>query len=196
MDIILMEQIAKLGKVGQTVSVSQGFARNYLLPTGKALLASRENKAVFEKKRADIEKKSAGLEAKALDLVKKIDKKDLVMIRQAGETGRLYGSVSARDIADYLTQKFGEPLSAAAIILANPFKEVGIFPVFVLPYGDVRASIRIVVAQTQEEGAALLTAEKEEALKAKKQASAESKLVKEVAKEENVQPVETAEEIA
>lgn len=175
MEVILMENIGKLGKVGDIVTVRPGYARNFLFPTQKALRVNAANQAIFESKRDEIEKKNADSQQKAESLAKKLAGIDLTLVRQAGETGRLYGSVSARDIATHISKKFGTTVNSHAVRLTSPLKEIGIFPLSVAPYGDIRVDFRIVVAQSEEEATALLTREKEEAEKAKKKADEDAK---------------------
>src|SRR3984885_15730946 len=103
MDVILMERVGKLGHIGETVRVKDGYARNFLLPRGKALRATDANKKKFEVRRADLEARNAELKRGAGEVAAKLDGVKVVIIRQAGETGQLYGSVSARDIAEALT---------------------------------------------------------------------------------------------
>ena len=103
MDVILMERVGKLGHIGDTVRVKDGYARNFLLPRGKALRATEANKKKFEGRRADLEARNAELKRSANEVSDKLDGVTVVIVRQAGETGQLYGSVSARDIAEALT---------------------------------------------------------------------------------------------
>ncbi len=103
MDVILMERVGKLGHIGETVRVKDGYARNFLLPRGKALRATEANKKKFEGRRADLEARNTELKRSASEVSDKLDGVTVVIVRQAGETGQLYGSVSARDIAEALT---------------------------------------------------------------------------------------------
>src|SRR5262249_20691076 len=102
MEVILLERIAKLGQMGETVRVKDGFARNYLLPKGKALRATSENKAKFEKMKVELETRNLELKSDAQKISTKLDGQGFAVIRQAAETGQLYGSVSARDLASII----------------------------------------------------------------------------------------------
>src|SRR5579863_1671340 len=103
MEVILLQRVAKLGQMGDTVRVKNGYARNFLLPTGKALRATDDNKKRFEEQKVEIEARNLQLKSEAGAVAEKLDGQSFVIIRQAGETGQLYGSVSARDIADAVT---------------------------------------------------------------------------------------------
>ncbi len=200
MEIILMENIGKLGKVGDLVDVKPGYARNYLFPMKKALRANKANKEVFESQKSEIEKRNSDSEQKAKSLADKLNGLDFNLIRQAGETGRLYGSVSARDIAEEINKKFKSNLNSHSIRLISPLKEIGIFPVSVVPFGEIKVNLRIVIAQSEEEAKILLSDEKDEIAKEKKQAENDAKNVleaKEKAKidaEKNEAELEESEE--
>ncbi|MBN1783696.1 MAG: 50S ribosomal protein L9 [Alphaproteobacteria bacterium] len=197
MEIILMENIGKLGKVGDVVTVRPGYARNYLFPMQKALRASEANKTIFESKRSEIEKKNADSQQNADSLSKKLNGVDFILTRQAGETGRLYGSVSARDIAEHINKKFGSTVDAHAVRLRTPLKEIGIFPLALVPYGDVMINFRIIVAQSEDEAKSLLEAEKDESEKAKKREADDAKKTLEAEKKADAEaPEEEAEEAA
>src|SRR5476649_841365 len=107
MEVILLERVGRLGHMGETVKVKDGFARNFLLPRGKALRATEANKKKFESQRADLEQRNGELKGDAAMKSTKIDGQSYIIIRQAGETGQLYGSVSARDIADTISAAVG-----------------------------------------------------------------------------------------
>ncbi len=200
MEIILMENIGKLGKVGDLVDVKPGYARNYLFPMKKALRANKANKEVFESQKSEIQKRNSDAEQKAKILADKLKGLDFNLIRQAGETGRLYGSVSARDIAEEINKKFKSNLNSHSIRLISPLKEIGIFPVSVVPFGEIKVNLRIVIAQSEEEAKILLSDEKDEIAKEKKQAENDAKNVleaKEKAKidaEKNEAELENSEE--
>jgi large subunit ribosomal protein L9 len=150
MEVILLQRVAKLGQMGETVRVKDGFARNFLLPTGKALRATEANKQRFEGQRADLEKRNAELKSEAAALAEKIDGKIFVVIRQAGETGQLYGSVSTRDIAEAAST--GEAsIHRNQVVLATPIKTIGLHPVPVHLHPEVEAKITINVARSPEE---------------------------------------------
>jgi large subunit ribosomal protein L9 len=154
MDIILLERVSKLGAMGEIVKVKDGYARNFLLPRGKALRANDGNKAKFEKDRASLEARNAdarkGSEAEA----KKIDGKSFVIIRQAGESGQLYGSVSPRDIADAATAASGVAVHRNHVELNAPIKTIGMYDVEVSIHPEVTVKVKVNVARSAEEAAA------------------------------------------
>lgn len=154
MDVILLERVAKLGHMGQTVKVKNGYARNFLLPRGKALRANDANKAKFEAQRAELEARNAenrkGAEADA----KKIEGKTFVIIRSAGESGQLYGSVSPRDIADAASVESKVSVHRNHVELMNPIKIIGLHNVDVSLHPEVTVQITINVARSAEEAAA------------------------------------------
>jgi large subunit ribosomal protein L9 len=152
MQIILLERVAKLGHMGEIVTVKDGFARNYLLPSGKALRASDANKKKFEHQKADLIAKNDERKAAATILAEKIDGKSFIVVRSAGETGQLYGSVSARDVADIVTAA-GFELSRGQVDLDAAIKNIGVTTVALVLHPDVTASISINVARTADEAA-------------------------------------------
>ena len=159
MDVILLERVAKLGHLGEVVKVKNGYARNFLLPRGKALRANDANKAKFEVQRASLEAKNAenrkGAEADA----KKIDGKSFVIIRQAGKSGQLYGSVSPRDIAEAAAAKTGVAVSRNHVELLNPIKTIGLYTVDVSLHPEVQVKVTVNVARSEDEAAAQLRGE-------------------------------------
>jgi large subunit ribosomal protein L9 len=150
MEIILLERIPKLGQMGDTVRVKNGFARNYLLPRGKALRANTTNKKRFEEQRTQLEARNLQLKHEAARVAERLDGKSYVMIRQAGETGQLYGSVSPRDIADQVTAE-GVSVGRAQVSLAAPIKTLGVHKVALVLHPEVEASITINIARSPEE---------------------------------------------
>ncbi len=138
MEVILLERVAKLGHMGDTVRVKDGFARNFLLPRGKALRATEANKKKFESQRADLEARNYELKSDAADKSAKLDGKSFIIIRQAGETGQLYGSVSARDIAEAITAA-GFPTHRNHISLLHPIKALGLHKTPVHLHPEVEA---------------------------------------------------------
>lgn len=152
MQIILLERVAKLGHMGEIVNVKDGFARNYLLPTGKALRASEANKKKFETQKADLLARNDERKASATVLAEKIDGKSFVVVRSAGETGLLYGSVSARDIAEIVTAA-GFAVSRGQVDLDAAIKNIGVTTVSLVLHPDVVASISINVARSADEAA-------------------------------------------
>lgn len=151
MQVILIENYRKLGKVGEVVKVKDGFARNFLIPNKKAILASESNKAFFAAKKAEIEKENSKKHEEAEGVSKKIDKKIVALIRQAAEDGRLYGSVTAQDIATTISEELKTDISRKQIILDKPVKTIGIFPITVNVFGDVFAKVNVNVARSDAE---------------------------------------------
>src|SRR5580704_11831151 len=126
MEVILLERVAKLGHMGETVRVKDGFARNFLLPRGKALRATENNKKKFESQRAELEVRNQHLKAEAAEKSTKLDGQTFVIIRQAGETGQLYGSVSARDIAETIGAAVRFGIHRNQVSLLQPIKTLGL----------------------------------------------------------------------
>ena len=150
MQVVLLERVEKLGQMGEIVKVKDGFARNYLLPRKKALRATKENIARFEKEKAQLEARNLTLKKEAEGVAKTLDKQTFVILRQAGETGMLYGSVSTRDIADAVTAG-GTSLDRNQVILDKPMKTLGLHDVKVALHPEVRVGITVNVARTVEE---------------------------------------------
>src|SRR5262245_29339475 len=139
MQVILLERVEKLGQMGDVVKVKEGFARNYLLPRKKALRATKANMAQFETQKAQLEARNLHLKKEADGVAAKLDKKAFVVLRQAGETGMLYGSVSTRDIADAVTAG-GTTLSRDQVSLDKPIKSLGLHDLKVVLHPEVRRS--------------------------------------------------------
>jgi large subunit ribosomal protein L9 len=150
MHVILLERIAKLGQMGDVVRVKDGFARNFLLPRGKALRANEANKKHFEGQRAQLEARNLELKKEAQSVADKLDGKTFVIIRQAGETGQLYGSVSTRDIAEAITAG-GISVNRNQIVLSTPIKALGLHTLPVQLHSEVEAKITVNVARSAEE---------------------------------------------
>ena len=150
MEIILLERIEKLGQMGDIVSVKGGYARNYLLPNRKALRATEANKQYFEAKRAEIEAQNLKRKQEAEEVGKRIDNAKVVLIRQAGESGQLYGSVSTRDIAQELSDN-DIKVERSQIELTKPIKSLGLFDVTVRLHSEVTINVIVNVARSQEE---------------------------------------------
>jgi large subunit ribosomal protein L9 len=150
MQVILLERIERLGQLGDVVNVKPGFARNYLLPKKKALRANKDNMAYFETRRAEIEALNAKRREDAKGIAGKLDGYKLVLVRQAGEGGQLYGSVSARDVADALVEK-NMQVERTQVVLANPIKTLGVFQVPVRLHADVRVNVEVTVSRSLEE---------------------------------------------
>ena len=156
MKVILTEKITKLGNIGDTVDVKTGFARNYLLPTGKAMRWSRENVALFEAKKAELQARQEAAKKTAESNVDAVKNAKLYMIRQAGDTGQLYGSVSTRDIARMLKEIANVSVESAQVMLGAPIKSVGVFDTKIALHPDVILPVKIYVAQSQDEIEALV----------------------------------------
>lgn len=156
MKVILTEKINKLGNIGDQVEVATGYARNYLLPKGKALRFSRENVALFESKKAELAARHEAAIKSAESNRKVVESAKFHMIRQAGDTGHLYGSVSSRDIARLLKELTGVIIESSQVLLGNPIKEIGTFDTEITLHPDVVVPIKVYVAQTQDEIDALV----------------------------------------
>ena len=138
MQVILLERVAKLGQMGETVRVKDGYARNFLLPRGKALRATEANKKKFEGQRAQLEARNLELKSEAQGVADKLNGQSFVIIRQAGETGQLYGSVSTRDIAEAATAG-GYSVGRNQVVLTSPIKAIGLHEVPVHLHAEVEA---------------------------------------------------------
>jgi large subunit ribosomal protein L9 len=149
-ELILLERVEKLGQMGQLVKVRPGFARNYLLPQKKALRATKENIAYFESQRAQLEANNLQRRGEAAQIGEKLEGLSVVIVRQAGESGQLYGSVSARDIADAVTEA-GFTIEKRQVVLDRPIKNLGLHSVRVALHPEVSVSITANVAQSAEE---------------------------------------------
>jgi large subunit ribosomal protein L9 len=150
MQVVLLERIEKLGQMGEVVKVKDGFARNFLLPRKKALRATKDNLARFEKEKAQLEARNLSLKKEAEGVAGKLDKQTYVVLRQAGETGMLYGSVSTRDIADAVTAG-GVTLNRDQVRLDKAIKSLGLHDVRVVLHPEVSVGITLNVARTPEE---------------------------------------------
>ena len=150
MQIILLERIEKLGSIGDEVKVKDGYARNFLLPNGKALRANAANRKVFESNRAKIEATNAERRSQAEVDAKKVDGVTVQLIRQASNTGQLYGSVSARDLAELLEAE-GHKIAKNQIVLDRPIKAIGMQDVKLALHPEVSVTIHVNVARSPEE---------------------------------------------
>ena len=153
MDVILLERIVKLGNLGDVVTVKPGFARNYLLPQRKALRATEENMAYYEREKAALEAANETRRSEAGETATGLDGQFFVLIRQAGESGQLYGSVTARDIAAVSTEK-GFPLTRQQVVIDRPIKELGLHDIEVRPHPEIAVTITANVALSEEEAEA------------------------------------------
>ena len=150
MQVILLERIPKLGQMGDTVRVRDGFARNFLLPQGKALRANDANRQRFERDRAQLEARNLERRQEAEQVGTKLDGENFVVIRQAGETGQLYGSVSTRDIADILSE--GDfSVGRNQVELNQPIKALGVHDVSIRLHPEVAVTVSLNIARSQDE---------------------------------------------
>jgi large subunit ribosomal protein L9 len=150
MQVILLERIEKLGQMGDVVAVKDGFARNYLVPQGKALRATKNNLAEFERRRVQLEAANLKRKEDATAAASKVDGRSVTILRQAGETGQLYGSVNARDIADAFTAD-GVTIDRRQVRLDSPLKSLGIHAVRVALHPEVVVHVSVNVARSAEE---------------------------------------------
>ncbi|MGE6739095.1 50S ribosomal protein L9 [Allorhizobium pseudoryzae] len=150
MDVILLERIAKLGQMGEVVKVRDGYARNFLLPQGKALRANAANKTRFEAERATLEARNLERKSEAQKVAEALEGKSFIVVRAAGETGQLYGSVAARDIMEALAAE-GFNISRNQVDLNNPIKSIGLHNVTLHLHAEVEIEIALNVARSAEE---------------------------------------------
>jgi large subunit ribosomal protein L9 len=150
MEIILLERVEKLGAIGDVVKVKDGFARNYLLPNKKALRANESNRKLFETNRARIEEDNASRRSDAEGAAKGVDGKTVQLIRQASNTGQLYGSVSARDIVEAL-EGVGAKVTKSQVVLDRPIKAIGVHDVKIALHPEVAVTVKVNVARSPEE---------------------------------------------
>ncbi len=150
MEVILLERIEKLGTIGDLVTVKNGYARNFLLPRGKALRANESNRKVFEANREKIEAQNAERRGEAEKDAEKVDGVKILLIRQASNTGQLYGSVSARDIAEAVEAE-GHKIAKNQIVLDRPIKSLGVQDVKIALHPEVSVTIQVNVARSPEE---------------------------------------------
>jgi len=194
MKVILTEKIAKLGGIGDTVDVRTGYARNYLLPNKKAMRFTKENVALFEAQKAELLARHENAKKAAESKVDAVKNAKLHMIRQAGDTGQLYGSVSSRDIARALKEIAGVSIESSQVMLGSPIKSVGAFDTKIALHPDVIVDVKIYVAQSQDEIDALVAGKKLTfGTKKVEEESAEAE-VSEKSEEKTEEKPETAEE--
>jgi large subunit ribosomal protein L9 len=153
MEVILLQRVEKLGAMGQVVKVKDGFARNYLLPQGKALRATEANRQKFERDRSTLEARNAELRSGAENESSKLNGKSVVILRQAGESGQLYGSVTTRDIADAASTAEVKVLRTH-VLLEQPIKSIGVYKVRVALHPEVVSEVQVNVARTPDEAEA------------------------------------------
>ena len=150
MDVILLERVAKLGQMGETVKVRDGYARNFLLPTGKALRATKANLAKFQAERAQLEARNLERKQEAEGVAGRLEGASYVILRSAGETGQLYGSVAARDIAEAATAG-GVTVSRAQVRLDKAIKTIGLHAVAIQLHPEVEVTVTVNVARSEDE---------------------------------------------
>src|SRR3954451_8126597 len=150
MEVILLERVGKLGQMGDVVRVKDGFARNFLLPKGKALRATDENRSRFENMKVDLEARNLEQKGEAEKIAQKLDGQSFTVLRQAAEGGQLYGSVSPRDLAVLVSEK-GFAINRAQIALNTPIKTIGLHKVPVSLHPEVEVTINIAVARNADE---------------------------------------------
>ena len=178
MEVILLERIGKLGQMGDVVRVKDGFARNFLLPKGKALRATKENRTKFEGMKVDLEARNLEQKSEAEKVAEKLDGQSFTVIRQAAESGQLYGSVSPRDLVSLVTDQ-GFKLNRSQIALNTPIKTIGLFKVPVSLHPEVEVSINVTVARSADEAVRIargedVTARREEEEEERAEALAEA----------------------
>jgi len=191
-ELILLERVENLGQMGQVVKVRPGYARNFLLPQKKALRATKENRAYFETQRSQLEAQNLKRKGEAEQVAAKLDGTHVVVIRQAGESGQLYGSVSARDIAEAVTAA-GFSIARSQVVLDRPIKSLGLYKTRVVLHPEVSATVTANIAQSpeeavmQEQGVDPLSLDREETAGAADAAGAPAK---EAAEEPASEPAE------
>lgn len=152
MEVILLERMGRLGQIGDVVTVKDGYARNFLLPQGKALRATDANRKRFESERAQLEARDLERKGEAESVAEKLNGQSFIVIRQAGDNGQLYGSVSTRDIATAVTQG-GFSIERRQVLLDKPIKALGLHEVRVALHGEVVPHVLVNVARTEDEAA-------------------------------------------
>ncbi|MFO1104497.1 MAG: 50S ribosomal protein L9 [Amaricoccus sp.] len=172
MDVVLLERVAKLGQMGEVVKVKDGYARNFLLPQGKALRATEGNLKRFETERAQLEARNLELKSEAEKVAAKLEGQTFVVIRSAADGGALYGSVTTRDAAEAATAA-GFSLDRRQVHLNHPIKELGLHPLTVELHPEVTATINVNVARSQEEAAMQASGKTIQQLQAEADAEAE-----------------------
>ncbi|MCH8168666.1 MAG: 50S ribosomal protein L9 [Proteobacteria bacterium] len=172
MEIVLLQRIEKLGQMGDVVSVRDGYARNFLLPQGKALRATKSNLVRFETERAQLEAHNLERRGEAEAAAVKLDGQQFVIIRQAAESGSLYGSVTSRDIAEIATEG-GFTIERRQVVLERPVKELGLHPVRVVLHPEVAATISVNVARSEEEARLQATGKTIQEVRAEEDTAAE-----------------------
>lgn len=150
MEVILLQRVGKLGQMGETVRVKDGFARNFLLPRGQALRATAENKKKFDGMRAELETRNLEAKGDAGKLAAKVDGKSFVVLRQASETGQLFGSVTSRDIARMIADE-GTGIAKGQVAINAPIKSIGQYKVPIALHPEIEVSVTVIVARSADE---------------------------------------------
>ncbi len=202
MEVILLERISKLGQMGDVVRVRDGFARNFLLPRGKALRANSDNKERFESMKAELQARNLEAKGGAEKIATSLDGKTVTVLRQASETGQLYGSVSTRDIAGLINADGGTQVTRSQVDLNTPIKSIGQYKVALTLHPEVQTVIMVIVARSGEEAERIARGEnvlipRDEAEEAAAQALANAESIFEEGaehEEEGEAEAETAEE--
>ena len=195
MQVILLERIGRLGQMGDVVNVKDGFARNFLLPQGKALRATEANRKRFERDKAQLEARDLELKTEAASVSSKLDGKSFIVIRQAGDSGQLYGSVSTRDIAAVITEG-GFSIERRQVLLDRPIKTLGVHELRIALHPEVTPHVTVNVARSPDEAERQSRGEAVTA-KALTEAEEEAEAAKRAAKalfEEGAAPAEEASE--
>jgi large subunit ribosomal protein L9 len=192
MEVILLERIERLGQMGDVVKVKPGFARNYLLPQKKALRATPENRAYFETQRQHLEAQNLTRRSEAETVAAKLDGLSVVLVRQAGETGQLYGSVTSRDIVEALMAQ-GVTVERRQVNLAMPIKALGLYPIKISLHPEVAVQITVNVAKSEEEAEAQAAASAEELLEPVSEEPKAAKKKKKAAAAAEAEAAESAE---
>ena len=172
MQVILMERVAKLGQMGEIVDVKAGYARNYLLPQGKAMNATEANKAIFDAQKAQLEARNLETKKEADALAEKLNGQQFIVIRQASDAGALYGSVTTRDAADAATAD-GFTVDRNQVVLERPIKYLGLHDVMVKLHPEVEATFALNVARSEEEAELQASGKSIQELAAEAEAEAE-----------------------
>jgi large subunit ribosomal protein L9 len=172
MDVILLQRVAKLGQMGDVVSVKQGFARNFLLPQGKALRATEGNMKNFENRKSQLEAHNLELKSEAEAVCAKLDGQQFMVIRSASDAGSLYGSVTNRDAAEAATEA-GFTVDRKQCVLVHPIKELGLHTISVVLHPEVSATIQVNVARSVEEAELQASGKSIQELAAEAEAEAE-----------------------
>ena len=172
MQVILLERVAKLGQMGDVVDVKPGYARNFLLPQGKALTASDANVASFEQQKAQLEARNLETKKEAEALAARLDGQQFIVIRSASEAGSLYGSVTPRDAADVTTAE-GFTVDRRQVVLRGPIKDLGLHTISVVLHPEVEAEISLNVARSSEEAELQASGKSIQELAAEEEAAAE-----------------------